>query len=336
MSGLKSLPIQDILARGSISETDVARFRRIFFEDGIVSSDEADILLQINGSCHSATRGWSEFVVEAVTDYLVFQAHPQGYVTADNAYWLFERIEHYRLADGRLATDLAVNVLEKARWAPVSLTTFALEQVKRAVVTGSGPLRAQDGVPAGTITVGEVDLLRRILYAFGGDGHVAVTRNEADVLFDIDEAVENAAPNAAWTDLFVKAVANVIMSTSGYAVPSREEALRQEASLTGADQKTSVLAFLLSMVRSNLSAVREAYHDQTVEERALARLEHQRIEIITNETITEAEASWLAGRLIRDGRLSPSETALVAYLRQETPRIHPVLVEAVERVGHAA
>ena len=336
MSGLKSLPIQDILARGSISETDVARFRRIFFEDGIVSSDEADVLLQINGSCRSAAQGWSAFVVEAVTDYLVFQAHPQGYVTADNAHWLFDRIERYRLADGRLAIDLAVNVLEKARWAPVSLTTFALEQVKRAVVTGTGPLRAASGAPAGTITVGEVDLLRRILYAFGGDGHIAVTRDEADVLFDIDEAVENAEPNAAWTDLFVKAVANVIMSTSGYAVPSREEALRQETSLTDADQKTSVLAFLLSMVRSNLSAVRDAYHDQTIEERALARLEHQRIEIITNETITEAEASWLAGRLIRDGRLSPSETALVAYLRQETPRIHPVLVEAVERVGHAA
>jgi len=178
--------------------------------------------------------------------------------------------------------------------------------------------------------------LRRILYAFGGDGHVAITREEADVLFDIDEAVAHAAPNPAWTDLFVKAVANVIMAISGYAVPSREQALRQEASLDTPEQKTSVLAFLLSMVRSNLSAVRDAYHDQTSEERALARLEHQRIEIITNESISEADASWLASRLGRDGRLSPSETALVAYLRSESPNIHPMLSQAVERLGDAA
>ena len=166
------------------------------------------------------------------------------------------------------------------------------------------PARSRNGqmLDAGSITEGEVDLLRRILYAFGGDGHVAVTREEADILFDIDEAVEQADPNPAWTDLFVKAVANVIMAASGYAVPTREEALRQEASLDHPEQKTSVLAFLLSMVQSNLSSVKDAYHDQTAEERALAHLEHQRIEIITNEAITEVEASWLAGRLGRDGR----------------------------------
>lgn len=335
MSGLKSLPVQDILARGRITDTDLARLRRIFFEDGIVSSDEADILFALN-KCGAVTSGWHDFFVEAITDYLVFQANPQGYVTSDNAHWLFDRIERFGLTESKAAVDLAVNVLEKARWAPVSLTTYALNQVKLAVTTGQGPLRASANAPAGAITVGEVDLLRRILYAFGGDGHVAVTRDEADILFDIDEAVENGQPNPAWTDLFVKAVANVMMATSGYAVPSREEALRQEASLDSPEQQTSVLAFLLSMVRSNLDAVRDAYHDQTVEERALARLEHQRIEIITNETITEAEASWLAGRLGRDGRLSPSETALVAYLRQQSPRIHPALVEAVERLGHAA
>lgn len=336
MSGLKSLPIQDILARGSMTAPDIARLRRILFEDGIVSSDEADTLFQLNASCRNAGADWNDFMIEAITDYLVFQAYPQGYVTSDNAHWLFDRFSRFGLTESKLALDIAVSVMEKARWTPVSLTTFALNQVKQTVITGSGPLRTCNNAPAGSITAGEVDLLRRILYAFGSDSHVAVTRNEADILFDIDEAVENAEPNAAWTDLFVKAVANVIMATSGYAVPSREEALRHEASMTDPDQKTSVLAFLLSMVRSNMSAVRKAYHEQTVEERALARLEHQRIEIITNETITEAEASWLAARLVRDGRLSPSETALVAYLRHETPRLHPVLVDAVERIGHAA
>lgn len=336
MSGLKSLDLDEIFARGSISESDVQRFRRIFYEDGIVSSEEAETIFKLNAKCTVAHVSWSAFLIEAVTDFIVFQAQPQGYVTAENAHWLLDRIAPDGKIRTRLELDIAVSVLEKARWSPVSLAKIALEQVKAAVLTGKGPLRQGTGIPLGTISEGEVDLLRRILYAFGGHGHVAVTREEAEVLFDIDDAVADAEPNPAWTDLFVKAVANVVMATSGYAVPSREEALRQEASLDCPMQKTSVLAFLLSMVRSNLTSVRDAYHDQTPEERALARLEHQRIEIITNEAITEAEASWLATRLGRDGQLSPSETALVAYLKHESPHIHPVLIEAVERLGHAA
>jgi hypothetical protein len=336
MTGLRSLPINSILARGSINEADVAQFRRVVFEDGIVSPDEAECLFKLNDAIGSKDPQWPDFFVEALTDYLVFQERPHGYLTSANAAWLIERISTDGLVETKTELELLVNVLEKARWSPVSLVTFALEQVKTAVISGNGPLRKGMTVEAGVITDGEVDLLRRMLYGFGGDGSVAVTRNEADILFDIDEAVADATPNPVWTDLFVKAVANVIMSSSGYAVPTREEALRQEAALQSPEQQTSVLAFLLSMVQSNLSTIQDAYHDQTSEERALARLEHQRIEIITNETITEAEAGWLAGRLGRDGRLSPSEIALVSYLKRQSPKIHPALVEAVERIGHAA
>lgn len=336
MSGLRSLPVDEILARGSISDGDVLKFRRVFYEDGVVSAEEAELLFKINDACQAVNSSWAEFFVEAVTDFIVFQAQPQGYVTADNAHWLIDRVSKNGKIDSQTELELVVNVLDKARWAPIGLVKFALEQVKQAVISGSGPLRNGQSLEPGRITEGEVDLLRRILYAFGGDGHVAVTRDEASILFDIDEAVEDAEPNPAWTDLFVKAVANVIMASSGYSVPSREEALRQEASLDHPGQKTSILAFLLAMVSSNLSSVQNAYRDQTPEERALARLEHQRIEIITNEAITEAEATWLAARLGRDGRLSPSEHALVAYLKHESPKIHPVLTEAVDRLGYAA
>jgi hypothetical protein len=336
MSGLRSLPIDEIVARGSIRETDVRLFRRIFYEDGIVTAEEADLLFKLNDACPVQHADWPEFFIEAVTDYLVFQERPQGYITAGNAHWLIDKISCNGVVDSKSELELVVNVLDKARWAPVSLARFALEQVKHAVIAGSGPLRNGTSLEPGRITDGEVDLLRRILYAFAGGGQVAVTRDEADILFDIDEAVEDAAPNPIWTDFFVKAIANVIMSTSGYSVPSREEALRQEASLQYPEQPTSVLAFLMAMVQSNLASVRDAYHDQTSEERALARLEHQRIEIITNEEITEAEASWLVTRLGRNNRLSPSETALVAYLKRESPKIHPTLVEAVDRLARAA
>ncbi len=328
MGGLRSLPIDDILTRRTIAFDDILLLKRVFYEDGVVSADEADLVFSMNKVCTAQHADWPDFLIEAITDYLVFQEAPRGYVTAANARWLMDRVSNHGKINSKPELELVVNVLDKARWAPVSLSKFALEQVKHAVISGMGPLRNGKAIAAGTISEGEVDLLRRILYAFGGDGHVAVTRDEADILFDIDEAVAGSAPNPAWTDLFVKAIANVMMAASGYSVPSREEALRQEATLENPEEETSVLASLLSMVQSNLASVQDAYHDQTIEERAMARLEHQRIEIITHEEITEAEATWLVGRLGRDGRLSPSERALVAYLNYESPKIHPTLTEA--------
>lgn len=336
MSGLHSVPVDEILKRGRIDSSDIRALRRVFYEDGIVTAAEAERIFELNDACTPHTLEWSDFFVESITDYMVFQEAPQGYLNLTKALWLIDRVSH----DGRVASKsemaLLINILDKARWSPVSLTKFALEQVKAAVIHADGPLRKGKVLPPGRITEGEVDLLRRILYAFGGDGNVAVTREEADVLFDIDEAVESGPPNPVWTDFFVKAVANVMMAASGYSVPSREEALRHEASAAAGDPQASVLAALLAMAQSNLASVCGAYRDQTSEERALTRLEHQRIEIITNEEITETEASWLVARLGRDGRLSPSEMALIAYLKQESPKIHPALIEAVDRLARAA
>jgi hypothetical protein len=90
------------------------------------------------------------------------------------------------------------------------------------------------------------------------------------------------------------------------------------------------------MVTSSIDAVKGAYQEQSSEERALARLEHQRIEIITNEVITQAEAAWLCERIGRDGKLTPNEAALIAYLKKESPNIHPDLQARVDRLAEAA
>ncbi|MBS0233105.1 MAG: hypothetical protein JSR99_06430 [Proteobacteria bacterium] len=336
MGGLRSLPVNDILKRQTIGFDDVLLLKRVFYEDGIVSSDEADLLFSMNEACSVQHADWPDFFVEAITDYLVFQEQPRGYLTAANANWLVDRVSLDGKVRSKVGFDLILSVLDKARWAPASLSKFALSQVKHAVVTGKGPLRQGKHLAPGKISEGEVELLRRILYAFGGGRNVAVTRDEADVLFDIDETVAGSLPNAAWTDLFVKAVANVMMSASGYSVPSREEALKQEADVDADSDQASLLSSLLSMVQSNLSSMQTAYHDQSIEERALARLEHQRIEIITHEEIADADPSWLVGRLGRGGRLSPSERALIAYLNHEGPKIHPTITEAVCRLGQAA
>lgn len=335
MSLLKLLPVDGIMKRGSIKDIDVLRFRAAFYDDSAISAEEAETLFALDDTCRVQDSSWVDFFIEAVTDYIVNQTEPEGYLTAENAKWLIAHIGKSDNVGRKTEVRLLVNVLEKARWSPVTLVRFALEQVKTAVIEVEGPLRSEQSPAKGKMSEFDVELLRRMLYAFGGDGNVAVTRDEVEVLFDINNAMADAEPNTAWTDLFVKAVTNVVMAASGHLVPSRKEALRRDAWLAGR-RGLSPFAMLSAMVTSSLEAVRGAYHEQSPEERALARLEHQRIEIITDELIAPAEAEWLCERIGRHEHLTANEALLVAYLKKESSKIHPDLRATVERLSRAA
>jgi hypothetical protein len=334
MSILRSLSVDTIVSRGSIREQDVQRMRQAFYDDGLITPEEATTIFRLNEACPVQDVAWSQFFVQAMCDYIVNQIEPEGYVTAANADWLISTIAPEGKVRSKIELDLLLQVLATARWSPERLARFALHEVKRAVVEGDGPLRMDDAHGTGMITNAEVDLVRRILYAFGGDGNIAVTRAEAEVLIAIEESISTGTPNAAWTDLFVKAMANVILAASGYAPPSREEALRSDAWLKRRGD-LSMSNLVGAMVTSSLGSVWDAYSEQTSEERALARLERQRIEIITNEEITEGEAAWLVERLTRDDRLTPTELALIDYLRREATMLHPALVDLIRQTSAA-
>ena len=229
MAVLSAVSIAEIKARGSIKDADVLKVRRNYYDDGIITAEEAEAILALNDACPVQDPAWADCFVETITDYIVEQAKPEGYLTTENCDWLIARISR----DGRIETktelELLVNVLDKARWAPQSLIRFALDQVKIAVLEGTGPLRSGKQLSPGHVCEGDVDVLRRMLYSFGGDGNIAVTRPEAEVLFDINDATADADNHPAWTDLFVKAIANSVMAASGYACPPREVALAREA-----------------------------------------------------------------------------------------------------------
>jgi hypothetical protein len=80
--------------------------------------------------------------------------------------------------------------------------------VAHAVIDGKGPLMLGGALVPGLIAKAEVELLRRILHAHGGDGNIAITRAEAEVLFRINERTAQGHNDPSWNDLFVKAIAN--------------------------------------------------------------------------------------------------------------------------------
>lgn len=334
MAVLSAVSIAEIKARGSIKDADVLKVRRNYYDDGSITAEEAEAILALNDACPVQDPAWADCFIETITDYMVDQAPPQGYLTAENSQWLIDRIAK----DGRVETktelELLVNVLDKARWAPQSLVRFALDQVKSAVIDGTGPLRSGKKLEPGLVSEADVDLLRRMLYSFGGDGNIAITRPEAEVLFDINEVTAEADNHPAWADLFVKAIANCVMGASGYATPPREIALARDAWL---DRRGDLsLDAVLAGMASGIRGLTGGYRQQSEEERAIARLTQQKIEIVTHEAITPAEADWLAERIGKDGKLTPNERALLMFFKAESPLIDPVLQQLVERATAAA
>ena len=144
-----------------------------------------------------------------------------------------------------------------------------------------------------------------------------MTQPEAEALFDIDAATAGAENHPSWRDLFVKAIANSVMAASGYATPPREEALSRDAWL---DRRGDLSLDRVAIgMASGFRGLFSGYREQSDEERAIARLTQQKIEIVTNEAVTMAEADWLAGRIGSDGRLTANERALQFSRRKARP-----------------
>ncbi|MEM9029181.1 MAG: hypothetical protein AAGC70_12510 [Pseudomonadota bacterium] len=335
MGVLQSIAFDEICLRGCIRDSDVARLRALFYADGEISAVEATGLFEINDACRVQDRSWAEFFVEAVSDYVVQDAEPAGYITTANADWVIDAVTRTGRLRTRTELELLITILEKARWSPTRLVTFVLEQVKDAVIHGVGPLRDGSQVQPGRITLSDVRLARRAIYAFGGDGNIGITQAEAECLFEINDAVSHAAACPEWIDFFAKAIANSLMVTSGYAVPSREEALRQANWLAnrGEPEPTELIR---SVVSRGLSGVLSGYRSQSREETAIARLERQRIEIITNEAISECEAGWLIERLQRNAETDSAERALLAVLHETCDELHASVLPLLRQAGIAA
>lgn len=305
----------DIVARGKITAQDVLTLRQSVFGDGHVWPDEAVAMFDLMQKRLPACAEWPAFFIEAMTDYIVNQTDPHGHVDTANARWLIAMISRDKEVWSDTELELLINVMDKAKSSPDFLEAFILKAVCDAVTSGKGPTRRGMNLQAGSIGAGEVDILRRVLYAAGGPGHLAITRTEAEALFDINDATLKGQNDPSWRDLFVKAIASHVMTISGYQPPSREEALRREKWLD--DANTNVAGFFGRM----MSGWRDAFAAHTPPQ------EQRLADVLAREAehVSEVEAQWLHERILRNGQVCENQKALLAFLKAESPQIHPVL-----------
>ena len=329
---IMAAPVAGLSEKGRILAEDVLMLRREVFADGVVTRGEAEALFALGATCADKCDEWRPFIIEAIVDYVVHQEKPHGYVSEENAFWLRRAISRGAFVDSPVEMELLVSVLEGARSAPVDLVRFALEQVAFAVIDGSGPLAGARTLVPGIVEKHEVELLRRILHAFGGDGNVAITKAEAEVLFRINDGTCEEMNDPSWNELFVKAVASFVLNASGYEPPSRAEALRRDAFFE--NDGAEIGAFFARMVSGGVAGILDSYGaPASIEDEFAERNRVREAAARQAGSVKAEEARWVTERITHDRLIHDNERALLTFIRGAASSIHPDLKPLLDKVA---
>lgn len=317
----------DIIARGEVTSADILALRQDIFGEVAVTRDEAEALFRIDEGTERRVAEWRVLFLEALTDWLIRQQEPPGYVTDAQADWLIARIEADKRARDGTEIELVVRVLEQADSAPASLAAFGLSLVSRSVVENDGVISAT-----------EVQRMRRLMFAPSGPGRLAISREEAEVLFDLNDATRGAANDPSWTDFFMRAVANAVTAAAGWAPPGREEALRRERWL--ADPDAGIASGIVrelgqAAVRGLAPAelIRGLFEPDAAEAFFKAREDSRQQAASTAAPVNAEEARWLVDRIGRDGDFDANERALIGFLKDLAPHTDEALQPLIDRLA---
>lgn len=281
----------------AVTPDDVLAVRRAIWPDGRVSDAEAGSVFELNRLIREPSAEWRDFFIEALTDYVVNQKPPRGYVDEANAAWLIAEVDREGEPVSLLEVELVVKVIERALNCPASLRSWALARIEEAIVRGTK-----------TVDAGECRLLRRLVFAPGGEGALVVGQDEAEALWRLKDACLASGNAPEWKLLFVQAVGNHLMAYSSYKPLERDEAARLEAFVN--DSRSSVVGFFSRMRGANpLSEATKLFADRP-------GVDHE-AELAKAEAVTSEEQGWLDGRVNADGARDPYEEALLAFVEAE-------------------
>jgi hypothetical protein len=322
-------PAFTALVTSSVSAESVLLLRRKIYGDGVINLKEAEQLFLINDQIGDVDcPEWSAFFTEAVTDLVLQQSIPYGYVSEENAKWLMERITKDSAMSLRTEFEALLKVMENAVSVPQNLAAFALEQVKSVIMSGQGMSLYGEAYEPGRVTAADVKALRRVLYAASSEGFNSISREEAEILFDIAQQTSSASNDPSFDDLFARAIGNHVMSGAGWSAPSMAIALRRERWL---DEQHSLGGGVADFFGRALGGMGSAFtsllshHDQDKSENPLLDT--------PDDMITHEEADWIAARINRDGIISSAEKNLLRFLKSEASHLAPSLQSLMDKAA---
>jgi hypothetical protein len=257
-----------ILGDGRIDAEDVLRLRRAIYQNGEISRDEALFLFHLNRKAAEKVIAWEEFFVGALGDFFYWRNGSDSTLTPDAEQMLLDAIGMEEPVDDATEQRLLLNLMFRINGASERFRRFVLDAVRRSVLHSEKALFGRARRRPGVIDSADVEVIRRLVYGMGSQNGLAISRIEADFLFELNDATTGRANDPGWRELFVKAVTMYLLFAGD-----------------------------------------------------------------TPDRIDEPEAHWLLTRINGSGRSCDNERELLAYLKQETGGVHPLLRPLCQRMG---
>ena len=334
----KAMLAEEILADGYIDDAEAMRIRREVFQGSVADTEEVELIFYLDAN-GGGDKAWAELFIETLSDFFVRKQFPPGILCQEDADYFVRRVTSDGKIGGRIEFDLLVNIIEKAWLCPENVVALAIDVAKEAVLAGGGKLFGPERRRQGVLDKADVDDIRKLVYGTGGGGGYTVTRGEAEMLFNLNNAVIEKENDPSWRDLFVKSVGSYLMFPRQ--APSVDEYIRCQTWLA---ERKGTREFIKEIGKSLIDGrgLKEAFDMAaslipgmvTNEEREkMARLAEEEDIAERLAQVDEAEASWLMGQIAAAGVVHENERALLAFIKKTATTCHPSMDPLFAQAG---
>ena len=196
----------EVAADGRIGADDVLRLRRAIYGEGGIDREKAAALFRLNRDHKSHDPAWAEFYVEALCDFFYWREGSDSVLTEDAERMLMDWIGPADAIDDGTELYLLLRLIFRTNGSSEAFRAYVLEAVRHSVLHSNQALYGYAGRRPGAIDAADVEVIRKLVYGLGGQSGMAISRAEAEFLFDLQHATAGAANAPAWRDLFVKAI----------------------------------------------------------------------------------------------------------------------------------
>jgi hypothetical protein len=196
----------DVAADGRICADDVLRLRRTIYAEGGIDREKAAALFRLNRDHKTCDPAWAEFYVEALCDFFYWREGSDSALTEDAERMLMGWIGPAEAIDDGTELRLLLNLMFRTNGSSETFRTYVLDAVRHSVLHGRQALYGRGERRPGVIDTADVEVIRKLVYGMGGQNGMAISKTEAEFLFELGHATAGAPNAPAWRDLFVKAI----------------------------------------------------------------------------------------------------------------------------------
>ncbi len=306
--------------------------REIYSKPEVSCEDLSGLLAQGRAAGAAAPAEYGALISQVAVDLLINQTDPPKYITQPSADWFVGQ-----LAAGGLSCAaeylMLTDVIREAISVPPSLAAFAVGEIEKATTAGHVAGGVSDH-PAGQVTGADVEALRVAVFAATEGSSLHVTRASAEALFRIAHVCAGGANDASFDPFFAGAIGDHLMGIAHRWTQSADEVRADETELT---QKPKFAAFVKGLLGQNPAdpegrkSVNDQVADQLEAQDAADDAERARAAPIDGD-----ETQWLLSNLTQGGRLTSAETALLRFLKAESPVLSADLLARAQTAAKAA